>query len=284
MLKINKLHLEDFRGYKVADFEFEDFSCLFGPNGIGKTSILEAICLLCSSLDFGKDETSEVRMQSFLRKNIRNIDEPLCKNKFLVSGEFVNDGEKLEVILTNKGFVKNEILSKPWWWHGITYFAKFDIDMVNFQLPMNLWPSFSSAYENITGIKVDPEEYTIEIDNEFETDIYGHIGNENGKKYAVGFWMEKDGDRIHSRKASAGEKKIAKSLSQIVSLPVERMPHIVLVDNIEMHIYYKRHLIALEEIKKIFTGRQLVTTTHSTVIIDKYEQQSHLINLEDNKH
>lgn len=281
-MKIKNLKLTDFCGYKKADFEFRDFACLVGPNGCGKTTILNAVTLLCSSLDFQTDSadaapggfrakiTPEQRVQAYLKRNIRNIDDPAGCKTFRIDGTFEHEGKTYQSIMTEKGFEKNDLLAQTWWWPGMVYFAKFDSDMVNFQLRYSLWPRFQKAYEGITGIEIEPEICT-------ETDL--KKAGQNGE-YVIGFFMKKNGDRIHSRRGSAGERKIAKSLSQVVNLEECRRPHIVLVDNLEMHVHYKRHLRMVEEIKDLFGGMQIISTTHSLPIIDSYEPKEDMIDIE----
>jgi predicted ATP-binding protein involved in virulence len=63
-------------------------------------------------------------------------------------------------------------------------------------------------------------------------------------------------------------------------LEEHRQPHIVLVDNIEMHLYYKRHLNAIAQIKNLFAGKQIIATTHSQVVMQSYEPKSEIIDLE----
>jgi len=110
--------------------------------------------------------------------------------------------------------------------------------------------------------------------------------DEEARHVVVGFWVNKPASfgrpasRIHCRDCSAGEKKIAKALSNIVNLPKHRQPHIVLVDNMEMHVYFKRHLEVVKQVKALFAGKQIIGTTHSQVIMDKYEPKSEIINLE----
>jgi predicted ATPase len=282
-MRIKLLEINDFCGYKDGAVRFGAFTCLIGQNGAGKTTILNAISLLCSSIDFGQSSCQEFvpdngmavitannRVKKFLENNIRHFNEPESAKGFTLRGLFEHGGKDYEVILTESGFQKNEMVKEPWWWHGICYFAKFDSDMVNFQLKKDLWPKFAKAFEGITGFQVEPDIYS-------ETDL-ARRGMES--EIVVGFWIHKPDGRVYSRRASAGEKKIAKSLSQVVNIPEQRQPEIVLVDNAEMHIHYKRHLKMFEEIKSLFSGKQIVSTTHSVVIMDDYEPKEHLVDVD----
>jgi predicted ATPase len=287
-VKILELRLRNFCCYKAADFRFGGFACLHGPNGMGKTTVLNAVSLLSSSLDFSGDadsidegnsvdeagwsprSTKEQRLRAYLNKNIRFVGELGAAKGFLAEATFEHDGKEYEVSLTENGFQRNDIISESWWWSGITYFAKFDSDLVNFQLRHDLWPRFAKAYEGITGLSVDPE---VMVDSDLED-----LGEDG--RIVTGFFIKKSGGRVHSRRASAGEKKIAKTLSQVVNLEPDRMPHIVLVDNLELHVHPKRHLRMFDEVKSLFDGRQVISTTHSTVVIEKYEPKEQLIDVE----
>jgi len=284
---IRRVSLENFRWVKEGTFEFgTDFTCLLGGNGEGKTTVLDAISLCCSSLDFageigaiakGEDwsptATPKQRRDAYLRRNVRAFRDN-NPTGFRVETTMEHEGETLEVVLTEKGFERNDILEKPWWWAGLTYYAKFDSDMVNFQLRHDLWPAFADAFEGVTGIPVEPEVMT---DDELE-----ELGEDS--RVVTGFFLLKGGLRIPSRYASSGEKKIGKTLSQVVNLEKERLPHVVLVDEIERHVHYKRHLAMLENLKRIFAGMQVIATTHSTVVMDRYEPRSHLLDVEEACH
>jgi predicted ATPase len=276
-LRIRSLKFENFRGYDNAEFEFGDFSLLVGPNGIGKTTILDAITLLCSSLDFQDDAaahplvksriTPAERTKAFLKKNIRNIDSDSPSDGFLVSGKFQYGDETIEVSLNQDGWVKNELRDKDWWWPGLSYFAQFDCNMTTFQLAEGLWDEFARAWEAITGFKaVDPERCEA-------------AGRGIKVNLVVGFCILKPTGKIHCRKGSAGEKKIMKSLSQIVSLEKERQPDIVLIDNMEMHIHTSRHLTVADEVRKLFAGKQIIATTHSAVLIRNQDLREHIVDI-----
>lgn len=281
-MRIKTLSLKNFCGYQSTEFSFGDFTCLFGPNGIGKTTVLHAVSLLASSLDFASDQadtpggwkptiTPEQRLRAFLNKNVRNVDDG--GKAFEAAAIFEHEGKDYSVILNENGFLKNELVDQPFWWVGLCYFAKFDADMVNFQLRYDLWPKFKRAYEGITGFQVEPDVYT-------ETDLKALKKQGECTDYVIGFDMLKPDGKVHSRRGSAGERKIAKALSQIVNLEESRQPNIVLCDNLEMHVHHKRHLKMVEELKTLFLGKQVISTTHSSVLIEKYEPKEDMIDIE----
>jgi energy-coupling factor transporter ATP-binding protein EcfA2 len=284
---LKSLSLRDFCGHKDSRFEFGDFACLVGDNGIGKTTVLNAVSLLTSSLDFSRGiEPSEdmtlkgfgamsaitplQRTRAYLRPNIRHVGQPGGAIDFEVRGVFELDGKDHEVVLTKDGFQKNELVTSPSWWAGFSYFAKFDSDMVNFQLRMPVWKAFAKAFSGITGYDLEPDVYR---DSDLTT-----AGED--PEVVVGFTMHKDGGQVYSRRASAGEKKLAKSLSQMLNLPPDRQPRIVLVDNMEMHVHRNRHLKMFAEIRELFAGKQVIATTHSESVIREYQPREHIIDLD----
>lgn len=271
-MKIRELVLKDFRGYEDLRLEFGDFTCLVGPNGIGKTTILESISLLCSSLDFtdraahplAQNIAAQARLKQYLIKNIRNINEEGECSGFYAKGLFEHDGKSYEVEINQDGWVKNELVNQPFWWSGICYSTRFDVDMANFQLRAELWDKFKKTWDAITAFPALSPEYM---------DIQKH-------KYVIGFKMDKPGGAVQCRKGSAGERKIMKALTQIVNLENERQPAIILADNIEMHVHYKRHLVMIDELKALFVNKQIISTTHSLPIIEKYEPKEDLVDIE----
>ena len=62
MIKLNRLHLQNYRGFSDVKIDFNDrFTCIAGINGAGKTTILSAICknlaLFSNKANFtGKEE------------------------------------------------------------------------------------------------------------------------------------------------------------------------------------------------------------------------------------
>jgi DNA replication and repair protein RecF len=93
---IKSLALQNFRSFTLTNFSFDKTNLIFGANGIGKTSIIEAIYLLASANSFRAGKVEEmIRLEADLGRVQGLIDmESLEKNE--------DDGEevKLESMLT----------------------------------------------------------------------------------------------------------------------------------------------------------------------------------------
>jgi DNA replication and repair protein RecF len=87
-LQLKSIHLNQFKIYKQADFQFDNkVICIVGPNGSGKTNLLDAIYFLC----IGKSYFNPVDQQ-----NIQHD----C-DFFRIKGNFVDDvNEQYEIICT----------------------------------------------------------------------------------------------------------------------------------------------------------------------------------------
>jgi len=94
---IKSIHLENFRNHNVLSLDFNDaLTIIHGPNGIGKTNVLEAI----SVLSLGKSPIAVVE------KDLLNINEPYARvNALLVDSS--SDEYKKEFVLS-----KNEVTNR----------------------------------------------------------------------------------------------------------------------------------------------------------------------------
>ena len=267
-MKIKHIKLENFRIFDKIEVDFVDFSILTGTNGIGKTTLLGAVSLLCSSLDYNDPK----RLKAYLGINIKHYGTSDQRPGFLAEALFEHEGKNYEVVLNQDGWVKNEILNEPFWFGGMTYFSSLDVDRQAFQLKLSLWPDFAKSYETIMGFSIDPDVY--------EDTMLKRIGEE--ADIVTGFYLNKPQPQGRSRLsiASGGEKKMAKALAGIICLPKERRPHIVFTDEIERQIDYRRHLVMMAEIQRIFEGTQVIASTHSETIRRDYEPKSNIIDLE----
>jgi len=321
MLFLTKLHLQNFCNYDHHTFDFKrpdgnpyQYICFFGPNGVGKTTLLEAISLLTMN-QLGRDPDYIKRS---LRKYVRNKDynpsyERISGHQYkndmstkyedslaemIIEGTYELDGEPFTVRLTQNGFDRNDLVPigngpGPWgddhllYRQRVAHFitADSDLSLSKFQLRHQQ----SKMFENIMStIMRFPTECVVPsgvvpVDQDYCTD----------------FVIHKNHHKIHFKRMSAGERKIAKSFSQFLNLiydlehpdpgelAMPGWPRLLLFDNIEMHVYYDRHVALLNCLKQSFHQQQIFATTHSGVLIERYnkgenDQSSELmVNLEE---
>ncbi len=271
--------------------------CFFGPNGCGKSTALEAISLLTAN-QMGRDPANVKRS---LRKYVKNRDyDPsyerisghTYKNDFAIShednlppmiveGTYEMDNKSYIVRLTQNGFERNDLAPEangpgPWgddhlfYRQRVAHFISSDSDlsMSKFQLRREqtvLFEKITSKIMRFPTSCIQPSGL-VPIDEDYCTD----------------FTILKRGDLIHYKRMSAGEQKIAKSYSQFLNLiydlehpdvgepALAGWPRLLLFDNIEMHIYYDRHVDMLNCVKSCFPQQQIFATTHSGVLIQRY--------------
>jgi predicted ATPase len=90
--------------------------------------------------------------------------------------------------------------------------------------------------------------------------------------------------RVHYRSMSDGERKIATMLKQLLTPSQYNCFDIFLIDNIEMHIYMKRHKNLINKIFDHFGNKQIIATTHSPILvgtddIKPYLEEKHLFDV-----
>lgn len=317
---LTKLHLENFCNYTHHTFYFKTpdgnpykYICFFGPNGIGKTTLLEAIALLTMNQK-GRDPEHVKRS---LRKYVRNRDyDPAYENisghvykdnfavetkdnlaEMIIEGTYEIDGKPYIVRLTQNGFARNDLAPEgngpgPWGDDHLLYRQRVahtitsdsDLSMSKFQLHKDQIEKFEKVTTAVMRFPTEcmPPAGILPMDRDYCTD----------------FVIHKKDHKIHYKRMSAGEKKIAKSFSQLLNLvydlehpdpgePVMKgWPRLLLIDNIEMHVYYDRHTTMVECMKSNFSDQQIFTTTHSGVLIQnfldgKINSDEQMINLEE---
>jgi len=273
-LSISSLHLKNYKRFVDYRVDFNDkFICFVGPNGYGKTSILDAI----SNVFCSYEKYDEIRLRNLLGKSIRhsdrNIDINDEKNDFSITCGVKSSVKDYEVTLGKQGFSENhpkeiqEIISR------ICFYAKFDQELQNFQLPRNKWKIFKELFEAVTG-------FTIE-----ERDDMGSVLSLSGEdrqkditsKYVLSFWVNKKDETINYKECSAGERKIIKCFSTLLTKEYE--PQIILVDNVTMHVEEGRHIKLLQSIKKCFKDSQIFTTAHSYQVSRNFTNKSEIHDL-----
>ena len=263
IFKIKDLELKNYKAFDNYSLSFtsgkgksrqiKDFICFIGPNGNGKTTALDAILMLFSNLD----NYEKSRIVANLSKGIRHVYNKTVDNFSAKITVATSDGDyKIEMDKT--GFVKNHPKPLRTLLHKILYYAKFDQELNKFQLPRNKWESFRELFEAVTGFKVE------EVKNSFFGESSDPRMNDILKNYVLDFKVIKPYETISVRECSAGERKIIKSFSTLLTL--EYTPKVILVDNIEMHVDRLRHISLISAMKKCFPDSQIISTTHSYYI------------------
>lgn len=299
MVKIKKMRLKNYCGYRDSEFDFTDengkvknFGVFYGANGSGKTTMLSAVRMLSNaslyrqssdrdqSLYFNKmvfSENYEPTAQKYkeklalMMKKVKenNPDNPLYSDlkmsenfgestKMEIEGIFeTNQGEK-NVVISNEGVVKNEFDDQEEKEHCYYIDADHPMEMNKFQLQnTELADVFLELAKIVYG-------YPCFFDKSI------NIGQD---EYFTDFCIEKWGTTVHHKSMSDGERKICALLKSLSEPEHVLKQDIILVDNIEMHIYFKRHAKMFDALMQIFPKYQFIVTTHSGTLINHINEK-----------
>ena len=305
---LKNLKLVNYCGYQEHTFDFMKpdgkpykFICFYGPNGIGKSSVLSALSLLTTN----QISRSQDGIKSSLRKCVFSPDyDPVydrlkdfkVKDKFaeesdnngnemIVEGTFVMEGKEYVVSVTQDGFVRNDLApiddpaSGPWgddhlrFRQRITHTLTADNDLIRskFQIHYDQVKKFIPLIEEVFRYKAEcPSPKGLSsYDRAYCTDVIINKIKKNSQP------------KIHFKSMSDGEQKICKSFSQILNLMydlenpmpgdevMEGWPRLILIDNIEMHVYFDRHVTFVDCLKREFNEQQIFATSHSGILIPR---------------
>jgi predicted ATP-binding protein involved in virulence len=242
----------------------------YGPNGYGKSTILEAIRITSNPLVF-KDRVkgAELYLKPWTYDNdydsaSANIRKE--RNELYVHAIYDDDkGQERNVVLANDGFIVNELEEQH---RGHSFYADADnpINWAKFQLHEQDAKRFVELAEAIYGFEVD-------LGSEVKDSILEADGSKTTHLFYQDIIISKGKDKVHFCRMSAGEKKIATLIRQLCDPDSLLGRDIVLIDNMEMHVYFKRHPIMLAKLQEHFKGKQFFATTHSSVMVDAVPPQ-----------
>lgn len=312
MLFLKRLRLQNFCNFENHTFDFTKtdgspypFICFYGPNGIGKSTLLEAISLLTS------DQTGRPIsfVRNSLRKYVRNPDynpsyQKLIGHKYKeqliagdsdeqlpemqIEGTYEYKGKDYTVLMNQDGWLSNEFLSGsaerheingPWFQNELQLRRRIchsiktdsDLSLNSFQIHCSYRKKFEEISSTVMRYPVQCIQ-TPELSNtkeDFCTDVV----------------LVKDKHRIHFKRMSAGERKILKSFSEVLNLmhtlanpkpgdpAMQGWPKLLLMDNIVMHVYYDRHATMIDCLKRVFDEQQIFATTHSGTLISQQAEK-----------
>jgi hypothetical protein len=263
---------------------------LYGPNGSYKSSFLRAVESLSSPIRFeGRKNTMLFRRLKYHHDYASGIEAMYTDvNDLYMEATFINNSEEKKVIIEDniKGVINagrkvdtesgeisgvrlNELSLEE---QGVIFIdADHGNMMSKFQIISNLIEPFCDFSKAVYGFNCYCPSGAITVDK--------------GIEYVSDFVIEKpNGTKVHYKRFSDGEKKIATLISSLFKRAYKDSPDkegksIVIIDNIAMHIYWKRHMKLIEKMEEYFSDKQIIATTHSPIIINEMDKK-YLIDME----
>ncbi len=274
-MKLKNIKLKNYAGYRSALFDFSNrpISVLYGPNGCGKSTLLNAINLISSAKRY------EGRENDLLFRKITyhpDYDPSLphfakYQNEMEIIAEF-DDGKIVEV--NSDGVKRNDLTV----FSGSVYIdADHPINMKKFQLCEDRSDLFIELAKSVYGYpaSLSKEVVTYEENWDGKKSTYAEFEKDNKDNimFYQDFIIDKGDSKVHFKTMSDGERKIATLLRNLCDPSVMSRGDIILVDNIEMHIYWKRHANLVDKLLECFPEKQFIVTTHSGVLINHVKEK-----------
>lgn len=282
-MKIKTLQLQNYAGYRNASFNFanEDgtirpIGIFFGPNGCGKSSVLHAMRLIGNIGNLKNRENDLIFRKMTFHPDYDPSLPHFAKHKNIMSikASFLDEmGEKNIEIRSDHfpdGIVHCQIPER-----NICVFVDADhaINRQKFQLPADGSDLFLDMARTVFG-------YDVYLG--IESSTYESEGSDgNGDGLQVDFYqdviIDKGDAKVHFKSMSDGERKIATLLRQLCDPTIIHQSDIILIDNIEMHVYFERHTRMIDKLLESFPDKQFIVTSHSGIMInhvrDKYGKE-----------
>lgn len=293
MLYLKTIHLQNFMGYRNVSFDFfntnqkKSICIFFGQNGIGKSTILNAISLVNGAINL-KNRDNSLYFKKLVYNtnydpvysNVLEKENLVQKNEMRVEAIFDQDGVEKRVILTNSKVELCEIEQKN---NSFLIDADNPNNLVKFQLVKD---QYSKKFLNMAKVIYNYDCY-------FDKEIFSHndptknasldnvIANlkpewndgNDGLSFYTDFTIIKYGVHVHYKQMSGGEKKIATLLSQICDSSYIEKASIVLIDSFEKEIYFKRHGKSIDKLLEEFPDKQFFIATHSETLINHVKEK-----------
>lgn len=288
MLYLKELYLQNYCGYKDAHFNFfengapKKWNILFGPNGTGKSNLLYAINLMSNIYKI----SSKSKNKTFFRRLIhqQNYDPGYQLTE-------LSDDMKIEAVfsdLNNDYRVIANTAIEDDTCIELNELTKLYDQMRQFAFYVD---ADNPAQTHIFQVRADCKEQF----EQFATKVYGFKtslpelkkveGIEAGDSivfYTDAVIAKPNGTEVHYRAMSAGEKKVATTMRFLFNEihGEDKAFKIVIIDNIEMHIYFLRHMDLIEQLTNCFPEQQFFVATHSSKIVSEMDKR-YLYDLEE---
>lgn len=275
---ISRLYLKNFKKYEEHEIVFTNeqgkifpLFGFFGPNGCGKTTVLDAVTLAhCSFSSYDPDRLSDQLGSACIRNFKRMTVEDQQVADFLVEASFmVSDGRQYDIAITRNGYVKDHPEDICPTLIRQCFKTRYDEELNTFQLRKDRWDIFKALFEVVTGFTVEKQDCPMSP--------FTISSGENRRmacldEFVLSLTIDKgDGNEISERECSKGEKKIIKNFTTLLNK--EFIPSVILIDDVEMHVERSRHLPLLRCVERCFPHSQVIFTTHSPVIVLLYDME-----------
>ncbi len=321
-MRFTKLHIEDFRGIKELEIDFEpDLTVIVGRNGAGKTSILHALAMLMGLLSRIRNRKfhPSVLHRGISPRNIRlgakafTLD--LC---FEFYGADSNSVIQEEVGIRSEGeYVSSDFVNKHrlqsslgiCWGHsnfiyyrqqrGFEAATRYSDEEAGRELDPKAVQE-QSLEEDLQAIgdlqawwdQRDAQEARSVRDNKAPSyrdpqlqairSLIARIDSFSGVSFSstssppgLRFIKAMDGAAVHVNHLSSGERSyiilladLARRLQVVApELPLEDIPAIVLIDEIELNLHPAWQSEILSTLVEVFGSCQFIATTHSPQVL-----------------
>lgn len=284
---------------------FKPINMFFGPNGCGKSTGLNAIAVLSRAKAYSK-RGDKTESNLLLRKMQFHPDyDPnysafsKYKDEMEIIGTFWDGNRDLIVHIKDDDVIQNDLFNRNYD-NCVFIDADHPLNMNKFQIPAERIGLFLDLATTIYGYKCHVEKAVssdgvlggnksfketlkIYVDNQDKIknmttestlttqEVYNTATasvKEDKEAFYQDFIIEKGEVRVHYKSMSAGEKKIATLLRSLCDPVLIDKSDIVMIDNLEMHVYFKRHKKMIDKIIDSFPDKQFIVTSHSGIMID----------------
>lgn len=284
-MKLKTLELTNYSGYRQAVFDFTDsngdvspIGIFYGPNGCGKSTALHAMRILGNLGSVLNKDNSVFFRKMIFHPDYDPIMQHYVEHEHIMKMEavFLDKNEEKRVIIDSSYEDESFQEDDPKRYHrivlneigrrNITNFIDADhpINRLKFQLPNDGKKLFLEMARIVYG-------YNVWLDKPIEA--YESNGDDySGAGEQIDFWsdviIDKGDAKVHFKTMSDGEKKIATLLRSLCDKSIMQDSDIILIDNIEMHVYFERHAKMIDKLIESFPDKQFLVTSHSGVMIE----------------
>jgi predicted ATPase len=282
---IEKIDIVNILGFKKATFHFDShLNVLYGPNGSGKSSLLYLINIMSNPFQYLKKDNF-----IFCKRLLYNTDfNPVYFNYKAndlsgnVLATFKDKGQKYEVELD----INNEYMSilEDLKNKGKEESQEYKSYLSKICIVKNTLPQVHKGYGFLTNAENPNNTHSFQIDEkskdifldivqtvyDFPCKLLSFVPERN-----YGFYTDITIEKkyynekviVHYKRMSDGEKKVSTLFAQLSSFVHRDHFPIYLIDNIEMHVYFNRHIPMIEKINHHFSNKQIIATSHSPILV-----------------